>query len=97
LRALGDKSRWRICQILLAHGEVCVGELVDKMKISQPLVSHHLKALRQVGLVKTRRQGNWIFYSLAPRRLERVIARLNAEFGSAMTSPARSKEAVIKG
>ncbi len=97
LRALGDKSRWHICQILLSHNEVCVGELVDKLGISQPLVSHHLKALRQVGLVKTRRQGNWIFYSLVPTRFEETIMRLAADFAptSSGTTATSDGEAIL--
>ncbi len=81
LKALGDKSRWQICQILLEK-ETCVGEIVARLGISQPLVSHHLKALRRAGLVKTRRQGNWIFYSLVPERFNEVIGQLAQDFGS---------------
>lgn len=80
LKALGDKSRWQICQILL-ESETCVGEIVGRLGISQPLVSHHLKALREAGLVKTRRQGNWIFYSLIPDRFDEMIGRLSSDFG----------------
>ncbi len=98
LRALGDRSRWQICQILLSHEEACVGELVGKLGISQPLVSHHLKALRQVGLVKTRRQGNWIFYSLVQRRFDDMIERLSQDFHSKSRTtalPESEEEAVL--
>lgn len=80
LKALGDKSRWQICRILLGT-EVCVGDLVEKLGISQPLVSHHLKALRLAGLVRTRRQGNWVFYSLAPAKFDQMILQLKRDFG----------------
>lgn len=87
LKALGDKSRWEICQILLEN-ETCVGDIVNRLGISQPLVSHHLKALRQAGLVRTRRQGNWIFYSLAPVRFNDVLGRLSEDFGNIGENPA---------
>lgn len=80
LKALGDKSRWQICQILLEK-ETCVGDIVARLGISQPLVSHHLKALRRAGLVKTRRQGNWIYYSLVAERFNDVIEQLAQDFG----------------
>lgn len=62
-KALGDKTRLRILA-LLKKEDLCVGELVEILKISQPGVSQHVRKLRNVRLVKERRQGQWVYYSL---------------------------------
>lgn len=67
-RALGDETRLRILEIL-ATGERCVGDLMDALELGQSLVSHHLRALRQAGLVTVRRDGRWIYYSNTARAL----------------------------
>lgn len=61
--ALSDPTRLRLVA-LLANGEVPVGELVDAIGESQPKVSRHLAYLRDHGVVSTRRDGKWIYYSL---------------------------------
>ena len=63
-RALGDDTRIRLLEIL-ATGERTVGELMDATTLGQSLVSHHLRTLRQAGLVRTRRDGRWIHYSVS--------------------------------
>ena len=63
-QALGDATRLRILGLLLA-GEVCVCEIHQSLRISQPKASRHLAYLRRAGLVETRRQGLWIHYRLA--------------------------------
>lgn len=63
-KALGDETRLKIIQ-MLAEKELCVCEIIDRLQMSQPAVSHHLKILRQVGLVKDSREGRWIYYTLA--------------------------------
>ncbi|KKM09517.1 hypothetical protein SY88_18060 [Clostridiales bacterium PH28_bin88] len=62
-KALSDETRLRILQLLSVR-EMCVCELIDILQMSQPAVSHHLKILRQAGLVNDTREGKWIFYSL---------------------------------
>lgn len=62
-KALGDKTRLRILSLLKA-GERCVCELVEILGISQPTVSQHMRRLKSVQLVKERRQGRWVYYSL---------------------------------
>ena len=64
-RAFSDRTRLRILSIL-RHGESCVGDLVDVLRVPQPKVSRHLAYLRKAGLVETREQGLWNFYRLAP-------------------------------
>ena len=62
-KTLGDKTRLRILS-LLRNGELCVCHLTEVLQISQPGVSQHLRRLRQAGLVKERRGGQWTYYSL---------------------------------
>ncbi|MCY0900921.1 MAG: metalloregulator ArsR/SmtB family transcription factor [Firmicutes bacterium] len=62
-KALADKTRLRILA-LLAHGELCVCELVPILSMSQPSVSQHLRKLRQAGLVKERKTAQWVYYSI---------------------------------
>lgn len=63
LKVLGDKTRLSMIG-LLNEEECCVCELVEIYQMSQPSVSQHLRKLRDAGLVKERRKGQWIFYSL---------------------------------
>ncbi len=62
-KALGDKTRLQILA-LLKEEELCVCELVEILNISQPAVSQHMRRLRNAKLVRKRRQGQWVFYSL---------------------------------
>jgi ArsR family transcriptional regulator, arsenate/arsenite/antimonite-responsive transcriptional repressor len=67
-RALGDETRLRLLEQLSA-GERNVGELMALMGLGQSLISHHLRALRQAGLVRDRREGRWVYYSIAEQAL----------------------------
>lgn len=69
--ALADPARLRVLSMLAAApaGEVCVCEFVGPLGKSQPTVSHHLKVLADVGLVRADRRGKWAWYSLEPDRL----------------------------
>ena len=66
-KCLGDETRARIMLMLLAHGELCVCELIWALDDSQPKVSRHLAQLRNCGLLEDRRQGQWIYYQLHPQ------------------------------
>jgi ArsR family transcriptional regulator len=63
IKALAEPMRWRIVQ-LLATEELCVCHLVDELGAPQPLVSHHLKVLREAGLVESERFRYWTYYRL---------------------------------
>jgi ArsR family transcriptional regulator len=66
-KALGDPVRLQLIDVLRKHaGKVCVCELVPLFDLSQPTVSHHLKVLRQAGLVGSERQGLWAYYYVIP-------------------------------
>ena len=71
LKALCDANRIRILEIL-AGGEHCVSDLVERLVIDQPKVSHHLAILRSAGIVRSRREGRHINYSLRPTIHQRI-------------------------
>lgn len=62
-KALSDETRMKILK-LLEHGELCVCDIVASLDMIQPKVSFHLGVLKEAGLLKDRRQGKWIYYSI---------------------------------
>jgi len=74
-RALGDETRLRILHLLVGR-EVCVCDLAAQLDITQPLLSFHLKALREAGLVQARRDGRWTHYSIEPEALQELSSAL---------------------
>lgn len=77
LRFLSDKNRLRILT-MLANAETCVCDLIDELELPQPLVSYHLSKLRKVGLVQSRRDAQWIYYSLDPIAWARFLGPLTS-------------------
>jgi len=72
-KALGDPIRMQLVDVLRKHaGRVCVCELVPLFDLSQPTVSHHLKVLREAGIVGSERRGLWAYYYVNPEALEEV-------------------------
>lgn len=63
LKLLGDKTRLTMLKMLDTH-DYCVCEFVEIFKVSQPAISQHIRKLKDVGLVKETRKGQWIIYSL---------------------------------
>jgi ArsR family transcriptional regulator, arsenate/arsenite/antimonite-responsive transcriptional repressor len=81
LKALGHPVRLGIALRLAKEGGTCACDFAELFSISQPAVSQHLKVLREAGLVRTRRDGTQIYYSLDPdgvRALQGTVARLAA-------------------
>ena len=72
-KALGDPTRLRIVQVL-AGGPRCVCEVQDQVDVAANLLSHHLKVLREAGLVQARRRGRWMDYRLDADALAAVAA-----------------------
>lgn len=66
-KALGDPVRLRLLSRVASHagGEACVCDIAD-VGVSQPTVSHHLKKLKEVGLLTSQRRGTWVYYRVAP-------------------------------
>lgn len=63
--ALSDPIRLRILALVAQEKELCVCELVDALQLSQPKISRHCKALNEAGILRSRRQAQWVVYSLA--------------------------------
>ena len=87
LKALADPLRWRIVE-LLAGEELCVCHLVEELDAPQPLVSHHLRVLRDLGLVSTERFRYWTYYRLDRTALAPLAARLGQLVQDASASTA---------
>jgi ArsR family transcriptional regulator len=78
-KALGDPIRLQLVDVLRKHaGKVCVCELVPLFDVSQPTVSHHLKILRDAGIVGSERRGLWAYYYVLPGALDRLAAWLGS-------------------
>jgi ArsR family transcriptional regulator len=89
-RALGDATRIRILE-LLARGEQCVCDLTEAIDIPQPLLSHHLRILREAGFITARKDGRWSYYALDPERLEACIGTLGAALATYDASARKGK------
>jgi ArsR family transcriptional regulator, arsenate/arsenite/antimonite-responsive transcriptional repressor len=77
-KALGDPVRLQLVDVLRRHaGKVCVCELVPLFDLSQPTVSHHLKVLRDAGIVGSERVGLWAYYFVIPDSLRELSAWLS--------------------
>ena len=77
-KALGDPIRLQLVDVLRKHaGKVCVCELVPLFDLSQPTVSHHLKVLREAGIVGSERRGLWAYYYVNPEGLDELSAWLS--------------------
>ena len=75
-KALADSTRLRILG-LLSSREMCVCEVMVALDLTQPTASHHLRILENVGLVKDRKEGKWVFYSIANPELFEGMRKLN--------------------
>lgn len=77
-KALGDPVRIQLVDVLRRHaGKVCVCELVPLFDLTQGTVSHHLKKLRDAGIVGSERQGLWAYYYVKPEALEELSGWLS--------------------
>jgi ArsR family transcriptional regulator len=77
-KALGDPIRLQLVDVLRKHaGKVCVCELVPLFDVAQPTVSHHLKVLRDAGIVGSEREGLWAYYYVKPDALKELSAWLS--------------------
>lgn len=76
-KALSDETRLRVIK-LLEQGELCVCDITAALDMVQPKVSFHLSALKEAGLIKDRKQGKWIHYSLNEKDLFRRMLILSA-------------------
>jgi ArsR family transcriptional regulator len=77
-KALADPTRVAIVNALSAADEVCVCNLTGAFELSQPTISHHLKILREAGLVESSRRGTWAYYRLVPEAIDSLRGALGS-------------------
>jgi ArsR family transcriptional regulator len=79
LKALADPVRLRLFSAIASHagGEACVCDISDGIDVSQPTVSHHLKVLRDAGLLTSERRASWVYYAVVPDALRELSALLD--------------------
>ncbi|WP_432160756.1 ArsR/SmtB family transcription factor [Streptomyces sp. NRRL F-5630] len=89
-KALGDPVRLRLLSMIAsrAGGEVCVCDLTPAFDLSQPTISHHLKLLREAGLIDCERRGTWVYYWLLPEMTDRLAGILTRPVGEPLPAPA---------
>ncbi|MFI9260768.1 ArsR/SmtB family transcription factor [Streptomyces sioyaensis] len=91
-KALGDPVRLRLLSMIAsrAGGEVCVCDLTPAFDLSQPTISHHLKLLRQAGLIDCERRGTWVYYWLLPEMTDRLAGILTRPAAEPLPAPAEA-------
>jgi ArsR family transcriptional regulator, arsenate/arsenite/antimonite-responsive transcriptional repressor len=82
-KALGDPIRLRLLSLIASHegGEACVCDLTDGFDVSAPTISHHLKVLREIGLVSSERRGTWVYYRAEQPALDLLSTVLSVPQG----------------
>jgi ArsR family transcriptional regulator len=94
-KALGDPVRLRLLSLIASHegGECCVCDISPAFALSQPTISHHLKTLREAGLLDCERRGTWVYYWVIPSALEQLSAVLALDTSVLPASSARGQRA----
>jgi ArsR family transcriptional regulator, arsenate/arsenite/antimonite-responsive transcriptional repressor len=87
-RALGDPVRLRLMSMIASVPEICVCDLTPAFDLSGPTISHHLKVLREAGLVASERRGTWVWYRVKPEAFRRLSALLDISGAPAAGSAA---------
>ncbi|MFG2004889.1 ArsR/SmtB family transcription factor [Spirillospora sp. NPDC048911] len=91
-KAIADPVRLRLLSLIACHegGEACVCDLTGAFELTAPTISHHLKVLKQAGLIDSERRGTWVYYWLNPAVLERLSAMLGPGAGVLAAAAART-------
>jgi ArsR family transcriptional regulator, arsenate/arsenite/antimonite-responsive transcriptional repressor len=76
-KALGDPIRLRLMSMIASADETCVCDLIGAFDVSGPTISHHLKVLREAGLIDGDRRGTWIYYRARPGAMKQLGALLD--------------------
>ena len=90
LKALADPVRLRLFSAIASHagGEACVCDISGGIDVSQPTVSHHLKVLRDAGLLTSQRRASWVYYAVVPEALGELSALLAPNPATLLTATA---------
>lgn len=88
LKALAEPTRLQIIE-MLDQEEMCVCEMLEKLRMSQPAVSHHLKILRQAEIITDRKEGKWVFYSLNAAGYAQLVSSLRKIEGNPVGKKSR--------
>jgi ArsR family transcriptional regulator len=82
-KALGDPVRLRLLSLIASHegGQACVCDLTDAFDLTAPTISHHLKVLKETGLVSSERRGTWVYYRAEPAALDLLSTVLSVPRG----------------
>lgn len=88
-KALSDPVRLRLLSLIasFAGGEACVCDLTGPFDVTAPTISHHLKVLREAGLIEGERRGTWVYYRVQPEALERLGAVLSTDVQVPASTP----------
>ncbi len=76
LKCICDETRYEILELLQKKNELCVSDLVIKLEKDQPLISHHLKTLKECGIVKSRNEGKKVMYAISNNQLSELISNI---------------------
>ncbi|CRY84109.1 transcriptional regulator, ArsR family [Nocardia farcinica] len=89
-KALSDPVRLRLLSAIASREsqEACVCDLSAGIELTQPTISHHLKVLREAGLLDSERRASWVYYRVVPEALQRLSEVLFVESGTAIGAPA---------
>lgn len=77
LRCISDETRFKILGLLQNNGDMCVSHIVDELEKDQPLVSHHLKALKRCGIVTSKEKGKMTMYMIANAQISDLIKSIS--------------------
>jgi len=97
LVAMADPTRWRMLNLVAAHGEETATSLAAQLPVSRPAVARHLSVLGRAGLVRARRTGREVRYRVQPDRLEEAaawLARLASEWDARLAAIKRIAESL---
>lgn len=84
-KALADGTRFDVFRLIASqNGAICACDIVDRFDVSQPTIAHHLKVLREAGLITCTRRGVWAWYAVGPAGLDTL-----GSLGEALAAPAR--------
>jgi ArsR family transcriptional regulator len=88
-KAMADPVRLRLLSLIASHagGEACVCDLTDAFELTAPTISHHLKVLREAGLITGERRGTWVYYRVHPEVLARLSAVLQSDMSATVEAP----------